>query len=132
MSRGYPGHMTVYPSLRYRDPRAALTWLHEAFGFTEKAVHEGPDGTIGHAEMDADGGVIMLGGEADGGDARFGAHAGQGWTYVSIDDPDARFARATAAGAEVVLELTDTDYGSRDFSVRDPEGNLWSFGTYGP
>ena len=49
-----------------------------------------------------------------------------------MDDPDALFERASATGAEVVQELIDTDYGSRDFSVRDPEGNIWSFGTYGP
>jgi uncharacterized glyoxalase superfamily protein PhnB len=52
--------------------------------------------------------------------------------YIAIDDPDALFDRATGAGAQVVMPLTDTDYGSRDFSVRDPEGHLWSFGTYRP
>jgi uncharacterized glyoxalase superfamily protein PhnB len=50
--------------------------------------------------------------------------------YVVTDEPDALFARATAAGAEVITGLHDTDYGSRDFAVRDPEGNRWSFGTY--
>ncbi|WP_433497244.1 VOC family protein [Sphaerimonospora sp. CA-214678] len=50
--------------------------------------------------------------------------------YVVTDDPDGIFARATAAGAAVVREPADTDYGSRDFVVRDPEGNHWSFGTY--
>jgi uncharacterized glyoxalase superfamily protein PhnB len=50
--------------------------------------------------------------------------------YVVTDDPDGLFKRATAAGAEVVCGLHDTDYGSRDFAVRDPEGNRWSFGTY--
>ena len=52
--------------------------------------------------------------------------------YIAVSDPDAAHARATQAGAEVVRELTDTDYGSREFTVRDPEGNLWSFGTYNP
>ena len=51
-------------------------------------------------------------------------------TYVVTDGPDALFDRATAAGAEVVRDLRDEDYGSRGFTVRDPEGNLWSFGTY--
>jgi uncharacterized glyoxalase superfamily protein PhnB len=50
--------------------------------------------------------------------------------YVVTDAPDALFDRATAAGAEVVRELRDEEYGSRGFTVRDPEGNLWSFGTY--
>jgi uncharacterized glyoxalase superfamily protein PhnB len=52
--------------------------------------------------------------------------------YIASRDPDAIHARATRAGAEIVRELTDTDYGSREFSVRDLEGNLWSFGTYNP
>jgi len=52
--------------------------------------------------------------------------------YIAVGDPDAIHARAKRADAEVVRELTDTDYGSREFSVRDLEGNLWSFGTYNP
>ena len=68
----------------------------------------------------------------EGDDRGLGRHDGQGWVYVAVEDPDALFARATAAGAAVAMELTDSSYGSRDFSVRDPEGNLWSFGTYRP
>jgi uncharacterized glyoxalase superfamily protein PhnB len=52
--------------------------------------------------------------------------------YVAVADPDAHHDRAVAAGAEVTRELVDTDYGSRDYAVRDPEGNRWSFGTYRP
>jgi uncharacterized glyoxalase superfamily protein PhnB len=122
--------MTIYPSLRYHDARAAIDWLAEAFGFTEKAVHADDEGVIRHAELSGFGGIVMLGTEPAGGDPMWGAHAGQGWLYVSTDDPDARHARAVAAGAQIVRELQDTDYGSRDFSARDPEGNVWSFGTY--
>ena len=50
--------------------------------------------------------------------------------YVVTDDPDGLCKRAVGAGAEIFRDLHDTDYGSRDFAVRDPEGNLWSFGTY--
>jgi uncharacterized glyoxalase superfamily protein PhnB len=53
-------------------------------------------------------------------------------TYLVVDDPDARHARAVAAGAEVVQELVDQPYGSREFAVRDPDGNIWSLGTYRP
>ena len=49
-----------------------------------------------------------------------------------VDDPDGHYERAKGAGAEIVMELTDTDYGSRDYSAREPEGNIWSFGTYLP
>jgi len=51
---------------------------------------------------------------------------------VYVADVDAHYARAKAAGAEIVMELEDTDYGSRGYSVRDLEGHLWSFGTYHP
>jgi uncharacterized glyoxalase superfamily protein PhnB len=118
-----------YPAHRYRDAAAAIEWLEKAFGFERKEVHEGDDGTIVHAELTFGPGVVMLGSERDD---RYGPHVGRGWAYVVVDDPDALFERASAMGAEVVQELIDTDYGSRDFSVRDPEGNIWSFGTYGP
>lgn len=72
---------------------------------------------------------LMLSSESDD---RYGGHTGSEWSYVVVDDPDGLFERARTAGAEIVQELIDTDYGSRDFSVRDPEGNLWSFGTYHP
>jgi uncharacterized glyoxalase superfamily protein PhnB len=121
-----------YPSLRYRDANAAIEWLERAFGFSALEVHRGDGGEILHAEVGYGDGMVMLGSEPDGGDPMWGEHAGQGWTYVVTDEPDALFERATAAGAEVVRPLTDQDYGSRDFSVRDLEGNVWSFGTYGP
>ena len=125
--------MNVYPALRYHDARAAIDWLCEAFGFSEKQVDSGEDGAIAHAELHVPGGgVVMLSSEPEGGDPRWGAHAGQSWIYIAIENPDALYDRATAAGAKIVMELTDTDYGSRDFSARDPEGNLWSFGTYAP
>jgi uncharacterized glyoxalase superfamily protein PhnB len=122
---------SIIPSLRYRDAAAAIDWLERAFGLERRAVHAGDDGTIVHAELTLGGGMVMLGSERDG-DGGFGSHAGHGWQYVVVDDPDARFARAVAAGAQVVRELEDQPYGSRDFSVRDLEGNLWSFGTYDP
>jgi uncharacterized glyoxalase superfamily protein PhnB len=71
----------------------------------------------------------MIGTEqADG----FGPHAGCGWTYIVVDDADAHHAAARTAGAEIIRPVEDQDYGSRDYSARDPEGNIWSFGTYDP
>jgi uncharacterized glyoxalase superfamily protein PhnB len=124
--------MTIYPSLRYHDARAAIDWLVEAFGFTEKAAYADEAGVIGHAELSGFGGIVMLGTEPEDGDPRWGRHAGQGRLYLSTADPDALHDRALAAGAEIVRPLEETDYGSRDFSARDPEGNIWSFGTYEP
>ncbi|HEY7729408.1 MAG TPA: VOC family protein [Gaiellaceae bacterium] len=120
---------TIFPSLRYRDPEAAIAWLSTAFGMQEHEVARSPDGAIQHAELTFGTGVIMLGPDRDD---VYGSHAGRGWLYIAVDDPDTLHERAVAAGAEVVHGLVDTDYGSRDFSVRDPEGNLWSFGTYRP
>ncbi|MEA2220113.1 MAG: hypothetical protein QOJ35_2739 [Solirubrobacteraceae bacterium] len=124
--------MTIYPSLRYRDARAAIDWLAEAYDFVEMQAHAGEDGIIHHAELSGFGGIVMVGTEPEGGDPLWGTHAGQSWLYLSTDNPDALHDRALAAGAEIVRELQDTDYGSREFSSRDLEGNVWSFGTYAP
>ena len=119
----------VIPTLRYQDAKGVIDFLERAFGFERKAVMENDDGTIGHAELIHGRGMVMIG-SAGIGDPQF--DTGRASIYVVVDDPDALFARATGAGAEVVMPLTDTDYGSRDFGVNDPEGNRWSFGTYAP
>ncbi len=126
---------TLFPVLRYRDAHAAINWLERAFGCKRLEIHEDDDGMVTHAELDFDGARLMLSSEPEEGDPRWGEQgkiAGRGWLYVAVDDPDGLYESAMAAGAEVVMELADQDYGSRDFSVRDPEGNLWSFGTYRP
>ena len=120
---------SVVPSLRYRDAARAIEFLVEAFGFERHAVHEGENGTIAHAELVYGDGMVMLGTDRED---SYGSHVGQGWIYVVVEDADAHCARARAAGAEIVRELEDQDYGSRDYSARDFEGNLWSFGTYRP
>ena len=122
----------IHPVLRYRDAPAAIDWLEQAFGFERHEIHTGEDGTtIVHAEIwFGDDEVVGL--SSENGSGPFGDHAGQGWVYAVVDEPDPLYERALAAGAEVVMEIADQDYGSRDFSVRDPEGNLWSFGTYEP
>ena len=122
----------VYPSLRYADAKAAIAWLERAFGFELVSSHEGPGGTVAHAEMRWGDSMIMLGDETDEGIERSGSHVGQGWLYVTVDDADAHYARAVEAGAEITMELQDLDYGSRDYAAKDPEGNRWSFGTYDP
>ncbi len=118
----------IFPCLIYDDSHAAIAWLEEAFGFEKHAVHSGPDGTVAHAELKLGAGMVMLGSGKEGS----GLVQSPQMIYVAVEDSDALFRRARAAGAEVVRELTDTDYGSRDFAVRDPEGNLWNFGTYLP
>jgi uncharacterized glyoxalase superfamily protein PhnB len=119
---------TVIPTFKYPDARAAIDFLVTAFGFTEHAAYE-HDGRIAHAELRFGDDWVMLG-DLDGSSADF--PAGRSTTYVIVDDPDAHHARAVAAGAEIVRELTDQDYGSREYAARDPAGNVWSFGTYRP
>jgi uncharacterized glyoxalase superfamily protein PhnB len=121
----------VWPTLRARDARVLIKFLVDAFGFEESAVH-GEGDRVDHAELAwPPGGGIMLGSarETDA-DDNWSLPPGGFGAYVVTDEPDALFARATAAGAEILTELHETDYGSRDFAVRDPEGNRWSFGTY--
>ena len=122
---------TVFPILRYRDPAAAIDFLERAFGFVRHAVHE-DGGGIQHAELRHGAGMVMLGGVREGADGPLPPAPGTGAIYVAVDDLDALHERARAGGAEIVTQPFDTDYGSRDFSARDPEGNLWSFGTYRP
>lgn len=127
---------SIYPVLQYRDAPAAMAWLEKAFGFRTTACHKGPDGKIAHAEMRFGNGMVMLGSVQDEGPFAFLTPREAGVTtqgsYIAADDIDALYERARAAGAEVTMTIRDTDYGSRDFSVRDPEGHLWSFGSYRP
>lgn len=128
-------HPNIFPALRYRDAAAAIDWLEAAFGFQQAAVHRDEDGTVRHAELRLGVGLVMLGeygDEAWMGGERPDPLASTLSLYVVVDDPDAHHRRAAAAGARIVRELTDEDYGSREYSARDLEGNLWSFGTYDP
>jgi uncharacterized glyoxalase superfamily protein PhnB len=121
----------VWPTLRARDARALISFLVGAFGFDETVVY-GDGDTVGHAELSwPPGGGIMLGSARDQADDDEWPQApGSSSAYVVTGEPDAVFARAVARGAVVLTEPHDTDYGSREFSVRDPEGNRWSFGSY--
>jgi uncharacterized glyoxalase superfamily protein PhnB len=128
-------HPSIFPALRYRDANAAIEWLQRAFGFTERVAYRDEDGDVNHAELTLGSGVVMLGpSRPDGwlGGGKPDARASTVSIYVVVADPDAHCERARNAGAEIVRELTDEDYGSREYSARDPEGNLWSFGTYDP
>lgn len=125
----------IFPALRYRDANAAIEWLGRAFGFQEKVVHRGEHGEVNHAELALGAGIVMLGQARPAGWLGGGAPDASASTlsiYVVVADPDAHHQRARAAGAEIVRGLTDEDYGSREYSARDLEGNLWSFGTYDP
>jgi uncharacterized glyoxalase superfamily protein PhnB len=124
------GPTAVWPSLRYTDPQAAIRFLVDAFGFEEAAVYPDESGDIVHAELrwPAGGGVMLGAARPDSVLAAVPPDTGS--IYIVTDAPDALFERAVTAGAAVVRELRDEDYGSRGFTVRDPAGVHWSFGTY--
>ncbi len=129
---------TVIPTLRYRDAAGAIDWLCKAFGFEPHLVVPGEGESIAHAQLVRGNGMIMLG---SAGDDEFGrlqrplerpdAPVSQS-PYVIVADVDAHHATAVAAGAQVVMAPKDEDYGGRGYSCRDPEGNLWNFGSYNP
>ena len=120
----------VWPTLRATDARALIRFLVDAFGFVENVAY-GEGDRVDHAQLDwPPGGGVMLGSAGRGPDDRWALEPGSFGCYVVADDVDALHERAVRAGAEIVREPHGTDYGSRDFAVRDPEGNLWQFGTY--
>jgi uncharacterized glyoxalase superfamily protein PhnB len=124
-----PPPPNVWPSLRANDAHGLIKFLTEALGFEATVVYADGD-TVHHAELAwPPGGGIMLG-SARPDDVAAVTSPGNFSAYVVTGDPDALHARAVAHGAKVTMELHDTDYGSRDFAIADPEGNHWSFGTY--
>ena len=127
----------IIPTMRYQDAPKAIEFLCDAFGFERHLVVDGDNGTIQHAQLTFDNAMIMLGSARDD---DFGAlqktpaemNAVTSSPYIIVEDVDAHCKRALAAGAEVVLEPADQDYGGRLYSCRDPEGYLWNFGSYDP
>ncbi len=124
----------IYPSLTYDDAPAAIEWLCRAFGFRKRLVVPGPGETVMHSELSVGPGVVMVSSPRP----EQGRVSPRGLTGVSqalsvrVEDPDAHFVRAQAAGAVILRPLQDEDYGSRGYMVSDPEGHVWYFGTYLP
>jgi uncharacterized glyoxalase superfamily protein PhnB len=123
---------TVYPGLQYADADAAMKWLEDVLGCKRREDHRDDDGNVAHAEMEFQGAVLMLSSAGVGREPFKSLPAGGRLIYIAIDEVDSLYESVRKAGGDIALEITDTDYGSRDFTVRDPEGNLWSFGTYRP
>jgi len=119
----------AYPTIRYTDARAAIAYLTGAFGLTQENVTTAEDGSIGHAELSWDGGAVLVGTRSE---PRGDFDTGRVVLYLRVDDVDAHYHRAIAGGATIIYGLTDQPYGSREYAAADPEGNVWSFGTYRP
>lgn len=126
----------IFSEIIYDDAPAAIEWLAKAFGFVKGEVIDGPNGTIAHAEMNYGAGTIMP--KSPMAETEFGMKSPKtlgGTTqclYVTVEDPDAHCERARAAGAEILMEPRDMEYGPRNYVARDIEGHIWSFGTYRP
>ena len=129
---------TVVPCMRYRDAPAAIEWLCDTFGFEPQLVVPNDDGTIAHAQLSFGNSMIMLGSVFD---TEFGrlmkqpaeiGHFVTQSTYLVVNNADLVYGRALEAGAKILLDIKDEDYGGRGFTCRDPEGHVWSIGTYDP
>ena len=132
-----PVHVTVIPTMRYRDAPRMIDWLCTAFGFEKHFVVPGEGGEIAHAQLTFGNGMIMCGSARDDDWGKLVKPVSEvgtatGAAYVIVRDVDAHYARAKAAGAQIVRELENTPYGSREYAARDPEGQVWDFGTYDP
>ncbi len=118
---------TILPHLVYEDVAAALTWLAKAFGFTEHFRYGEPGGPVQGAQMHLGNAWIMLTSSRPGRESP--SRLGQ-WTQslsVFVEDVDAHYEHAKAAGVKVVEELHETAYGERQYGAEDPEGHHWLF-----
>ena len=129
---------TVIPGMHYRNAPDAIEWLCKVFGFERYGVYAGPGNTIMHAELTLGGGMIMLGSVNDKAPHRHmklpsevGGAQTRGVSLI-VKDADEIYARAKAAGAEIVEDIQDKPYGGRGFACLDPEGHIWHVGTYDP
>jgi uncharacterized glyoxalase superfamily protein PhnB len=123
----------IWPCLAFDDARAMVEFLTNAFGFEQVALYAREDdaSVVEHGELRWPGGGGIMFGSTGRDDSPFGTRPpGVANLYLVVDNPDALYDRAKTAGATIIRELRDEDYGSRGFSAADPEGNLWSFGTY--
>jgi uncharacterized glyoxalase superfamily protein PhnB len=140
LAMSIPGQtVTVIPSVVYRDANAGIEWLKSVLGFVEHAVYRKDDGAVEHAELLLGNGMLMVG------TAGLNKQSA-GWyvlpheiagkvtaaIYLVVKDCAPVWERAQAAGAEILLPLRTMDYGGAAFTVRDPEGHVWSLGEYDP
>jgi uncharacterized glyoxalase superfamily protein PhnB len=124
----------VFPGLSYNDAEAAIEWLCRVLGFTQRLLVPGPNGGVLHSELSLGEAVIMVSSirPEQGRLSPMGLEGVNQMCSVHIADPDAHHARAVAGGAQIMQPLSDEDFGSRGYGVKDLEGHLWYFSTYKP
>lgn len=128
----------VVPCMRYRDAPSAIDWLCTTFGFSATLVVPNEDGSIAHAQLGFGSSMVMLASVVDSEYGRLlkqpqeiGQFVTQS-TYLVVNDADTVYDRVREMGGQIVLDIQDEDYGGRGFTCRDPEGHIWSIGTYDP
>ncbi len=126
------GYQRMIPYLLYEDAQGALEFIKNAFGFEEKFRFEGKDGSVGHAEIMYHDNVVMLATAAKdmGHQSPKSLGSRSSLVMVYVDDVDAHFEQAKAAGAKITRELEDQFYGDRTYGAEDPEGHAWYFATH--
>src|SRR5688572_8508894 len=125
-------------AMRYRDVAAAADWLCSAFGFEKQTVLADDDGAPLYVQLTFGRAMLMLAPVRPSPIDKYmkqpdeigGAETQSG--YYVVGDADVHYAQARAAGAAIILEIEDDDFGGRTYTCRDPEGHIWTFGTYDP
>jgi len=129
---------SIATAMRYHDVGAASDWLCAAFAFNKHLVATSEAGVVHYAQLTFGDAMFMLATVRDGALDRYmkqpheigGAETQS--CYLLVGDADAHYARAKAAGAEIILDIQDDDFGGRSYACRDPEGHIWNVGTYDP
>jgi PhnB protein len=125
--RGVP---RILPHLIYDDVAGAVAWLTAAFGFTERrsARHTSRDGTISRTQLEVADSLFTIGEPSVHADSP--SRGVSSMLYIYVDDVDAHYAHARAAGATIVTSLEDLPWGDRRYQAMDPEGHQWTFGQH--
>lgn len=121
------GRQRVAPYLLYADVEHALRWLGRAFGFREVLRLADDEGTVVHAEIELEGGVVMLGHPGPDYQSPKRLRVVTQMTHVYVDDVAAHYARAAAAGATILAVPAEQPYGDLRYDAMDIEGHCWSF-----
>lgn len=128
----------IIPTMRYKNARRAIDWLCNVFGFEKHQIVEGKNNTIVHAQLTYGNSMIMLGSEneneygklvktplsLDGNNTQA--------PYIVVEKIDEHYEKAVAAGAKILMEIKDEEYGGRGYTCKDIEEFMWNFGSYDP
>lgn len=131
---------TIFPALQYKDAPAAIEWFCKVLGFQKKLVVPAEEGKIAHAQLSFGAGMIMLSSTMDTDYGKLlispeqtgGKNTQSVLIFVSDDKIGDHYNTAVQAGANILVTLRSEEYGGQYYSLKDPEGHLWSIGSYDP